>query len=308
MKPQAYNSALNYSKERSKLSVSNLKAYQSNSNKLSAAYTKPSVEALAEETEGHRKSGQSYSSATNSSIYASKRGKRISDLNNSTDKVKMTVQSNVMTLERDTSKSTYQKIQKEDTNDTHIPVDIRNERRRNNLPAGKNNLASGEQDNGGLDHKYIVRSIGSNEDSEALHNAQQDAARGNLASNGGSSNDSVPDEYGTQHRKRPNKQFKADKVQNSNGRKDQYNHTKIKLQSNGRNNNVNGAPMLYNRNNEDEEFEEWGDEASTMSEGSYSLHIPSMITHLKRKDNYLDSLDTFLNENLTVISDLMKIK
>ena len=40
----------------------------------------------------------------------------------------------------------------------------------------------------------------------------------------------------------------------------------------------------------------------------YTLNVPSMITHLKRKDNYLESLNTFLNENLRAISDLMEIK
>ena len=75
------------------------------------------------------------------------------------------------------------------------------------------------------------------------------------------------------------------------------------------NNEADETWVLYDKENEvglDTEIDELSHEVG--DDSGNSLHIPSMITHLKRKDNYLESLDAFLNENLKVIADLIYIK
>ena len=74
------------------------------------------------------------------------------------------------------------------------------------------------------------------------------------------------------------------------------------------------TPKTFNPRKQDVEdgnFETEMENEETRTSGievKYTLNVPSMITHLKRKDHYLESLDTFLNENLKAISDLKTIK
>lgn len=70
-------------------------------------------------------------------------------------------------------------------------------------------------------------------------------------------------------------------------------------------------PELEFEKEDDGNFDTEMENEETRSSGidvKYTLNVPSMITHLKRKDTYLESLDIFLNENLKGISDLIKIK
>lgn len=244
MKQQAYNSTLSYSKERGKLSVSNLKAFQSISNKHSANNSKASAVANPAGVESNLKSEQSHSSAANSSVYASKRAKRISDLNNSADSIQNS----------SNAKATAQaKLSNNNEN-------IRNERRQNNLPVKNSNQSykvSADLSNSGLDQKYIIKSTISSKQSEDKKADKGEITEQNFASDSYSSSGSVPDEYGNQNRKRLNKQLKSNQIQNSKEAQERKNQfDKIMIQTKGRNYNINGTGIMYNRENEDEEFDD----------------------------------------------------
>lgn len=251
MKQHAYNSTLSYSKERGKLSVSNLKAFQSISNKHSANNSKASAVANPVGVESNPKSEQSHSSAANSSVYASKRAKRISDLNNSADSIQNSSH----------AKATAQaKLSNNNENIGQIGSDIRNERRQNNLPAKNSNQSykvSADLSHSGLDQKYIIKSTISSKQSEDKKVDKGEITEQNFASDSYSSSGSVPDEYGNQNRKRLNKQLKSNQIQNSNIAQEKKNQfDKIMIQTKGRNYNINGTGIMYNRENEDEEFDD----------------------------------------------------
>lgn len=123
-----------------------------------------------------------------------------------------------------------------------------------------------------------------------------------------SSLDSVPDEY-TVFNKEPsnnsqsqvdisNRQSKGVEQSNRKYKPDIHEYSRQKQ---------NHLSSKYQNENIETEIENEETQSSGL-EPKYSLNVPSMITHLKRKDHYLESLDTFLNENLKAISDLIKIK
>lgn len=76
----------------------------------------------------------------------------------------------------------------------------------------------------------------------------------------------------------------------------------------GRNQNIDSNDVIFDKEEQCDSDIDDEETNNTGTEEKYSLQIPSMVTHLKRRDSYLDSLDSFLNENLKVIADLIKIK
>ena len=305
MRQQIGNSTINYnksiSKERGNFANVNIQIPPAENQNL-GGYKRNNWDMLIENSEIQRKSWISNSSANSSSVYASRRGKKITELNNSKDMIKYSMHTDGSKISKNSLSNNQAKTSSEHSKNKET---IQNTK--------LNSRISRDTENWGLHEKYITKSIDSEEEcknNEEKWEEHQDEAFHNLASVSWSSLGSVPDEYTANRSKKQNLQFKIDRRQNNgNQKKDQINSTqKLMLQSNGRNNNIDGNKIMYQREYEDEEAEDEVEETNNLNEGSYSLHIPSMVTHLKRKDDYLESLDSFLNENLRVITDLIRIK
>ena len=226
----------------------------------------------------------------NSSIYTSAKRKGIEDLNYSTEHKKSHRPS------IDKSSVSFKK------NKANIVFTIANHNSRMQKlePAKKPT----KDDNFGLDNKYLESSIDreesniNNKDDQYWGQEKQEEFE-NLTNGSMTSLGSVPDEY-TVFEKQSDKTYQKEiKVEvKSVQQKQVVESEKAK------------TPQAATFDENDDFETEIGDE-NTQSTGidvKYSLKVPSMISHLKRKDNYLDSLDSFLNENLKAITDLIKIK
>lgn len=164
----------------------------------------------------------------------------------------------------------------------------------------------------GLDSKYLESSLDkvpADEHSNGKWEEHQEEFE-NLTSGSMSSLGSVPDEY-TDFQPEKSKDSKIKKTE---GSKDIRPEMELPSQSTGNVYNYShrkDEPEVMNEKEDDGNFETEMENEETRSSGldvKYTLNVPSMITHLKRKDNYLESLDIFLNENLKAIADLIKIK
>lgn len=277
---------------KSKLSQNkpNLTQYVSSSIvKYSTNYSKGSENKPKFEHEG---SGINQSDAKNSSIYESRRSKNIADLNKSVG------HSSKHKSKIDASQSSNSKH--ENSGMLKILINKDNDSKILELKPGYN-PTNGFQF--GLDDKYLESSL---DKEDPIHGAsnqwtkEQHEEFENLTSESMTSLGSVPDEYtvfeNENHDKNPKREMKAEIKHNSKHTSGITDKTSLKPK-----------PDEIN----DEDFESDIGNENTQSTGvevRYSLNIPSMISHLKRKDNYLESLDSFLNENLKAIADLIKIK
>jgi hypothetical protein len=168
--------------------------------------------------------------------------------------------------------------------------------------------------NEGLDDKYLQSSLDRlNEDSDRMWEKGQERFE-NMTSDSMSSLESVPDEY-TLFKKEPSEStISQRKLSNRHSRGIESNFHKPNIHeylSSDKSNVSSRYKNEYKNENENENLETEIENKETQGSGlepKYTLNVPSMISHLKRKDHYLESLDTFLNENLRAIQDLIKIK
>lgn len=226
----------------------------------------------------------------------------MSDLNKSSENVR---------------KHSINRVESKQSNESKNTMSIKENRK---ILRGSQNLVASTSNNNtvskvaysGLDSKYLESSqykVPAEEHSNGKWEEHQDEFE-NLTSGSMSSLGSVPDEY-TDFQPEKSKDSRVKKTE---GPKDirpeiefpnqppdnVYNYSQRKEQ-----------PEIMNEKEDDGNFETEMENEETRSSGldvKYTLNVPSMITHLKRKDNYLESLDIFLNENLNAIADLIKIK
>jgi hypothetical protein len=232
--------------------------------------------------------------AKNSSIYTSRRSKGISDLNKS-------VESNKKYISKfDHSQASSRK------NDSNVIANIISQKSNDSqileLKPGYNPT---NDDNFGLDDKYLESSLDRQDPnhgpSHQFWGQEQHAEFENVTSESMTSLGSVPDEYTI-----------VDNVKGETIRKEMIKQPTPKASINIVSQQP--QPQFVSKAKTDFVDEEYDTEIgnentqSTGVEIKYSLNVPSMISHLKRKDNYLESLDSFLNENLKAIADLVKIK
>lgn len=235
------------------------------------------------------KGGVMYNPIAKPGAYASRRGRKISDLNKSigskyskgTPSNQSSTSKREMVIEdqnRDPSEPSSGQFNLKINTSNHI-------KKASNLQ--EYNLV--------LEEKYLESSKakeGSNiVDSEQWHEEQFE----NLTSSSMSSLASVPDEYTF--------------VQNTS--KESNDHKYYKCEVELRNPKDAPKPEIIDTKEDDGNFETEMENEETRSSGldqKYVVNVPSMITHLKRKDTYMESLDIFLNENLKAIADLIKIK
>lgn len=161
-----------------------------------------------------------------------------------------------------------------------------------------------------VDNKYIISSIGKVEFERSVEEkweGQPEAVFHTVTSDSFWSIGSVPDEYTVFH----NNKAKAEDntIYFTSNRKENESVAKPSIDFVINKDKEDETLVLYNKESEDELDTETDEQSHKVGEdNSSTLHIPSMVTHLKRKDNYLESLDAFLNENLKVIADLIFIK
>lgn len=196
---------------------------------------------------------------------------------------------------------------------------------------GGNAKVVGNTSNSGLDIKYFQSSFGNPnvEQSEAKWDEGQGGDEfENLTSDSMSSLASVPDEYTFVEQNNSNlnsqrtssihhksgagsKHFVQESIPTSQKTKLIVSEKKYKMPKEDHDYSQKPENNIIDDKEDDGNFmtDMENDETHTSGmENKYNLNVPSMITHLKRKDTYMESLDMFLNENLKGIADLIKIK
>lgn len=262
------------------------------------------------------------SSATNSSVYASRRGHKITDLNKSAENSRKYNSNLVGTKVSNTKVSP-------ESNVLNIQEGEQEKFNTSNQSMGQSNLNLDQSRNeDGIKNNYLQSSVDrlpADEYSYEQWDGQNQAEFENLTLDSVSSLGSIPDEYCVYQSSKPKEKPKEtvkDKPSHqpkpSIGEVQDYS-LKYASAPNPKTNTsqVKGEsiPMspqeVIEEKKEDENVDTEMDNDVTQDTGNeskYSLQVPSMITHLKRKDTYLNSLDNFLNENLNTIADLIKIK
>ena len=235
--------------------------------------------------------------SVNSSIYASRISKGMSDLNKSAESSK-----------KSSCKPKYSQHSSQ-KNEISIVVNKASQKTDNSqileLKPGYNPT---NDDNFGLDDKYLESSLdrsGPNGLGTQLWGQEQHAQFENMASDSMTSLGSVPDEYTVINDDKA-KQNKPEVVKVDKNELSQPNNSNLPEK-------LDESDQLEIDKKEfvqSEDTEDLGN-ANTQSTGielNYNLNIQSMISHLKRKDEYMETLDGFLDENLKAIADLINTK
>ena len=222
----------------------------------------------------------SRSNKTGSSIYVSRQGKKVTELKSSRKDIE---ESNI--IESKPSIKNGSKIVS-----SIKPFDNK-QSSSSDIEFKSSYRFSDNKDKSGLENKYLLSSIEKAElenHEEEKWEVQQEVILQTLTSDSFWSMGSVPDEYTVFNTHKSKIEDKSIQFTNNSKEIEYPSKPSIELFPNWRNNKAYGKETANNKEElvteEDELSHEIGDEKGN------SMYIPSMITHLKRKDNYRKTL------------------